>query len=171
MLYTKHMHQLIPVLHVMEIVSCLTPAITMWITIDQLVLLYDTSTKYSFYKKYCHQFWQMFPDALVQSRTVICESVKSIPAVVPVQDSTTASRRRILTEVKLGRMGARLETSLGRQLAWLAQKIFVAAHQHRLQEILLHFHPYNMTVVHISTMQTKKQDWILWTSSCSRDAW
>jgi hypothetical protein len=77
-------------------------------------MLYDTSTKYSFYKKYFRQFWQMFPDALVQSRTVICESVKSIPAIVPFQDSKRACRRHILTEGKLGRMGARLEISQGR---------------------------------------------------------
>ena len=44
----------------------------------------------------------------------ICESVKSIPAIVPFQDSKRASRRCILTEGKLGRMGASLEISQGR---------------------------------------------------------
>jgi hypothetical protein len=106
-------------------------------TLEQHVFLYVTHVKCRSARMCQRKFLCKFLDERVPSRQTIHNLVNKLKTIGPLVDKTQEHKHKMLTEVKLGDIGARLEHTPRKSLKCLAQETIMSKSNARMATQLL----------------------------------
>jgi transposase len=121
---------------------------------EQRVFLYDSYVKYGSDRKYLWKFRRKFHDEIIPSRQTIHNLVNQLRTTGLLIDKKQKHKRRVLSEEKLGTIGARLEHTPRKLLNGPAQETGVSKSSERTATQLL---------------KPSSESWCLVCCKCKRD--
>lgn len=113
--------------------------------LEQRIFIYDNFVKCGCWRKCCRRFLRNFPEFPAPSKSMMYRLVSKVRSSGSLLDLKPKRRRRVLTEEKLGEIGAALEASPKKSLNSLAQEVGISQTTAHVATKLLKLKQYSTT--------------------------